>query len=314
MLVGGQTPDVNDFEDFVAFAGSFGASQGSPNYNPQADTNDDGTVDFADFVAYAGTFGKSAVAVAGKAATKPVILPPGANDNVSLSLNLGTDRILAGETVTVNVALDQATALQGFGFNFSYDTDKFEFVKAVPAEADLLKSSGAETPLFLSQDNGGEIAVANAVVNGSPVSGDGNVVSLTFRVLREFEDEAQFSIANGVVFDGAQLRNPAVSQGSLSVQSTPTEFALLQNFPNPFNPETTIKYNLAETANVHLRIYNVVGQVVRTLVAEQQSAGRYTVRWNGTDDRGLSVSSGIYFYQLSAAGQFNDVRKLMLLK
>jgi flagellar hook assembly protein FlgD len=65
---------------------------------------------------------------------------------------------------------------------------------------------------------------------------------------------------------------------------------------------------------VSLRIYNVVGQVVRTLVAEQQSAGRYTVRWNGTDDRGVSVSSGIYFYQITAGGDFGDVKKLMLLK
>ena len=87
----------------------------------------------------------------------------------------------------------------------------------------------------------------------------------------------------------------------------------MQNFPNPFNPETTIKYNVAEGGNVSLRIYNVVGQVVRTLVAEQQSAGRYTVRWSGNDDRGVSVSSGIYFYQITAEG-FADVKKLMLLK
>ena len=144
--------------------------------------------------------------------------------------------------------------------------------------------------------------------------GQGEVVSVTFRVLREFEDDSRFEIGNGIVFDSKSLSNPVVAQGSLSVQSTPTEFALLQNFPNPFNPETTIKYNLAEGANVQLRIYNVVGQVVRTLVAEQQGAGRYTVRWNGTDDRGVSVSSGIYFYQIAAGNQFRDVRKLMLLK
>jgi flagellar hook assembly protein FlgD len=102
--------------------------------------------------------------------------------------------------------------------------------------------------------------------------------------------------------------------GALSVESTPTEFALLQNFPNPFNPETTIKYNLAEASDVNLRIFNIVGQVVRTLVAERQSAGRYQVRWSGTDDRGASVSSGIYFYELSAGGKFQDVKRLMLLK
>ena len=101
----------------------------------------------------------------------------------------------------------------------------------------------------------------------------------------------------------------------LELQSTPREFALHQNFPNPFNPDTTIKYDLAESADVTLQIYNVLGQVIRTLVAsEAQNAGRYQIRWNGMDDRGVPVSSGIYFYQISADGKFSDVRKLMLLK
>ena len=102
--------------------------------------------------------------------------------------------------------------------------------------------------------------------------------------------------------------------GALNVETTPTEFALFQNFPNPFNPETTIKYNLAEGSDVHLQIYNILGQVVRTMVAERQSAGRYQVKWSGTDDRGMPVSSGIYFYQLATGGKFHDVKRLMLLK
>lgn len=312
------TPTVEDFGDFIAFAGAFNTTIGSAGYLANADTDDDGTVGFTDFLNFAGAFNQIAVTRNGLpiAATKRVVrtLQPGVNDNVELSLNLTSDKVLVGQTVTLNVTVDGAASLQGYGFDLSYDTDKFEFVEAVPAEGDLLKSGGAETPVFLThEDSPGELAVANAVVDGSPVAGAGDVVSLTFRVLTEFEDNARFEIANGVVFDGSQLANPVVALGSLNVESTPTEFALLQNFPNPFNPETTIKYNVAEGTNVSLRIYNVVGQVVRTLVAEQQNAGRYTVRWNGTDDRGVSVSSGIYFYQISA-GDFSDVKKLMLLK
>jgi hypothetical protein len=236
------------------------------------------------------------------------------SNNVELSLNLESNKVLVGQTVTLNVSVDNAASLQGFGFGLTYDTDKFEFVNATPAEEDLLKADGAETPVFLmNEDAPGELSIANAIVDGSPVTGTGDVVSLTFRVLTEFEDNARFEIAEGVVFDGSKLTNFVVALGNLNVESTPTEFALLQNFPNPFNPETTIKYNLADGKNVSLRIYNVVGQVVRTLVAEQQNAGRYTVRWNGTDDRGVSVSSGIYFYQI-AAGDYSDVKKLMLLK
>jgi hypothetical protein len=313
------TPNTVDFGDFIAFAGSFNLSAGEPGFVANADTDDSGTVDFNDFLGFAGSFNQAVATRNGipVASTKPLLrtLQPGVNDNVELSLNLTSDKVLAGQTVSVNVTVDNAASLKGFGFDLSYDTDKFEFVEAAPATEDLLKATGAETPVFLTHEaTPGELSIANAMVDGSPVSGNGDVVSLTFRVLTEFEDNARFEIANGVVFDGSQLSNPVVALGSLNVESTPTEFALLQNFPNPFNPETTIKYNVANGGNVSLRIYNVVGQVVRTLVAEQQNAGRYTVRWNGTDDRGVSVSSGIYFYQITAGSDFQDVKKLMLLK
>jgi hypothetical protein len=313
------TPTVVDFGDFISFAGSFNLAVGESGFVTNADTDDSGLVDFTDFLNFAVSFNQVAVSKNGApiASTKPLIrtLQPGINDNVELSLNLSSDEVLVGQTVSLNVLVDNAASLQGFGFGLTYDTDKFEFVDAVPAQDDLLASGGAETPVFLTHlDAPGELMVANAIVDGSPVTGNGVVVSLTFLVLTEFEDNARFEIATGVVFDGSQLSNPVVALGSLNVESTPTEFALLQNFPNPFNPETTIKYNVAQGGSVSLRIYNVVGQVVRTLVAEQQSAGRYTVRWNGTDDRGVSVSSGIYFYQITAGSEFQDVKKLMLLK
>ena len=313
ILINGGSPLTQDFEDFLAFANAFMKSAGEPGFLLQADTDDSGTVDFTDFLAFANAFLAEAVAPAG-AKVVPIQPLPGVNDNVELALSLSDSKVLAGQTVTVNVALANATALSGFGFEMLYDADKFEYVESAASEQDLLKSGGAETPLFLAHPvEAGQLVIANAVIDGAPVSGNGEVVSLTFKVLQEFEENARFEIADGIVFDHEQLPNPVVALGSLSVESTPTEFALLQNFPNPFNPETTIKYNLAEGTNVSLRIYNVVGQVVRTLVAEPQSAGRYTVRWNGTDDRGVSVSSGIYFYELRSRG-FQDVKKLMLLK
>jgi hypothetical protein len=316
-LEGANTPFRQDFEDFLDFAASFNRARGTELYNPQADLNDNGIVNFDDFLTFAVTFNRTAVTQGGQPipSTKPVIAPqtPGANENVELSLNLREDRILPGQNITLDVDLANAKALQGFGFSVNYDATKFEFIEAAPAEEDLLKSDGAETPLFLHQAEEGKVLVANAIVDGGTVSGEGSVVRLTFKVLGEFEDASRIDIADAVVFDGLRDSNPVVVLGSLEVQTTPTEFALLQNYPNPFNPETTIKYNLAEGASVNLRIYNIVGQVVKTLVAERQSAGRYQVRWDGTDDRGSAVSSGIYFYQV-AAGKFRDVKRLMLLK
>ena len=156
----------------------------------------------------------------------------------------------------------------------------------------------------------------NAIVNGGSVSGEGELVTFTFKVLREFEDNARFEIARGVVFDphAAVRTRWCHSLRAGCLRSTPTAFALHQNYPNPFNPQTSIPYDLAESGDVVLRVYNLLGQEVRTLVRDRQPAGRYNVPWSGTDDRGVSVSSGIYFYQVSVAGKFQGARRLMLLK
>ena len=302
-----------DFEDILAFGAAFGSQKGDANYNPQADVNDDGSVDFADLATAAATFGKTAVLPSG---SKLAVVPqrPGVNADTEMTLELTGEKVLVGETITLTVSMANAKALNGYGLELVYDAEKFEFVSAVPAENDLLKSDGGETPLFKNWPEEGRISVVNLITESGTVSGEGALVTFTFKVLREFQDNARFEIAQGVVFDGNQLQNPVVTLGALDVQSTPTEFALHQNYPNPFNPQTNIPYDLAEGGDVVLRIYNLLGQEVRTLVRERQAPGRYTVQWSGMDDRGVSVSSGIYFYQVSVAGKFQDAKRLMLLK
>ena len=301
-----------DFEDFVAFAAAFNSQKGDANYNPQADVDDDGTVDFSDYVTAAASFGRTAVVPAGKLAVVPQ--RPGVNADTEMTLELASEKVLVGETISLTVSMANAKALNGFGLELVYDADKFEFVSAVPAENDMLKAEGGETPLFKNWPEEGRVSVVNAIIESGSVSGEGALVTFTFKVLSEFQENARFEIARGVVFDADQLQNPVVTLGALDVQSTPTEFALHQNYPNPFNPQTNIPYDLAEGGDVVLRIYNLLGQEVRTLVRERQAPGRYTVQWSGMDDRGVSVSSGIYFYQVSVAGKFQDAKRLMLLK
>ncbi|MCD6335730.1 MAG: hypothetical protein J7M27_10435 [Candidatus Latescibacteria bacterium] len=96
--------------------------------------------------------------------------------------------------------------------------------------------------------------------------------------------------------------------------SIPQEYFLYQNFPNPFNPSTEIRYRLAETGEVRLAIYDLLGQVVRELVAERQPAGWYRVSWEGKDEAGRLVSSGGYLYTLEVEGEFLETRKMMLLR
>jgi hypothetical protein len=101
--------------------------------------------------------------------------------------------------------------------------------------------------------------------------------------------------------------------GPTAAGATPRSNQLMANYPNPFNPSTTIRYELAARTKVELKVYDVSGAVVRTLVNEVKSAGAYSLAWNGRDDHGQPVSSGVYFYRM-IAGDFSDVRKMTLLK
>ncbi|OQX82642.1 hypothetical protein B6D60_11855 [candidate division KSB1 bacterium 4484_87] len=94
----------------------------------------------------------------------------------------------------------------------------------------------------------------------------------------------------------------------------PEKYELKQNFPNPFNMETNISYNLPEKASVKLVIYNVNGEVVRVLENGSRSAGTHQVQWNGRDQNGRIVGTGVYLYQLDVAGKYKSTRKLLLLK
>ncbi|MCZ6819789.1 MAG: gliding motility-associated C-terminal domain-containing protein [Calditrichaeota bacterium] len=95
-----------------------------------------------------------------------------------------------------------------------------------------------------------------------------------------------------------------------SNEQQPLVFSLYQNYPNPFNPETVIEYQLLGYASsVRLRIYNVTGQEVRTLVNQEKQIGSYRVRWDGRDDGGKVVPAGVYFYRLEVSGAAGEGRK-----
>jgi len=93
----------------------------------------------------------------------------------------------------------------------------------------------------------------------------------------------------------------------------PAHFALYQNYPNPFNPNTSIRFDLPVFGKVSIKIFNIKGELVRTLIQEQMNAGSHTVQWDGKDHSGQNLSSGIYFYRLSAIS-FNATKKLLLIK
>lgn len=93
--------------------------------------------------------------------------------------------------------------------------------------------------------------------------------------------------------------------------TVPVQFILLQNYPNPFNPETVIRFDLSQAAPVVIKIYNMLGEPIRTLAKATYPAGTHRLLWNGKDEDGHLVASGVYFYQLEA-GEFSDVKKMIL--
>ena len=93
----------------------------------------------------------------------------------------------------------------------------------------------------------------------------------------------------------------------------PLTFELQQNYPNPFNPSTVISYQLPQNELVNLEIYNALGEKVRTLVNETQDTGKYDVIWDGKNNFGNQLSSGIYLYRLTA-GNYVKVMKMVLLR
>ena len=123
------------------------------------------------------------------------------------------------------------------------------------------------------------------------------------------EEEATYfqTVASNTVLDSLALWNITTTNSNIET------FQLHQNYPNPFNPATTISYDLPGSAVVILTIYNVLGEKVRTLICEKQTTGRKSIVWNGRDNNGKEVSSGVYFCRLEIGNNVQS-KKMIFMK
>jgi hypothetical protein len=152
-----------------------------------------------------------------------------------------------------------------------------------------------------------ETGALHVVMAGvTPLGSAGTVAELKLRMT---DATAQMSIDGEATLN----ENGAAALGSVQVRQVPTEFALRQNYPNPFNPTTQIAFSLPEDARVLLEVYDVAGRLVQTLMSRDQAAGVYRVQWDGRNQAGQPVASGIYLYRLQA-GSSMETRTMMLLK
>jgi hypothetical protein len=203
--------------------------------------------------------------------------------------------------------------------------------------ADRVQYFDAKLSSIDAEHNRVMIGLVNMVYEQKPalskavVGDDATVATLKFRIddlsLTEFEinpfvSENPSHELNLVYNDYSsgvpevKTISPEFEGGTISWRvgpAIPDKFALDQNVPNPFNPDTKISYALPEAGFVNVEIYNILGQKVKTLVNEYQDAGSYSVTWNGDDEYGSTVASGVYFYRFNS-GQYKDIKKMVLMK
>ena len=167
----------------------------------------------------------------------------------------------------------------------------------------------------LLDDGPGQWIEIRSYVNDPGLMGQGSTTRLTSYTMVDTATQPaklyEYRLAD-VSYDGIKQYH-GVTVTSTRSAVIPDEYILVQNFPNPFNPTTTIRYGLPESSDVSLMIYDVRGQVIQSPRSGLQSAGWYDVVWNGTTSEGKQISTGIYFARL-VAGDYSQVIKMLYLK
>ncbi len=247
---------------------------------------------------------------------------PSPADLITQGLDLKQSALGARLTVTqvksdsdvlrIQVGAEAARNIKGYGFVLTFDPEQFEYVRSEEADASMISTNGNAALMVHKNHEAGRVAVGAVQVDGSSASGNGQLAEVVFRKVGD-AGLSDFRLVEGIMVDLAGETTEVPASVLQNVSLGPTDYGLQQNVPNPFNPETTISYQLRESGRALLTVYSSLGQEIRTLVDEVQEVGAYTVRWDGRDSFGRQVASGVYFYKMRS-GTFSDQRRMMLLK
>ena len=199
------------------------------------------------------------------------------------------------EYKTVSVELKNINEVYSLEMILNYNSEFFRFT-------DYKTTDLTNDFVIAVNDVNGKILVA--MTSNKPIKNDGKIIKFIFRKSNDTNDEFYFS---EFMINEQRINN------KLQYTSHSLNYLLYQNYPNPFNPETEIKFSIPEASDVELTIYNLLGREVITLVKERKEKGFYTVKWDSRDSKGMSVSSGVYFYRLKA-GSFISTKKMILIK
>jgi hypothetical protein len=259
----------------------------------------DNFIGFEDLMIFAMNYGVVA----------PRIVPflPGTADE-ALALSLA-EVSREGDEVKVALRLSgNAGEVKGFSASVEFDAAQLEFVSAA-------LTSDMQSPLarvfFWAGCEDSAVKVDLAVLGTDvTIGGSGDAAVLTFRVL---SGDYALEFADATLRGADNEALAADLNGCVSHPEVPTAFRLVQNAPNPFNPRTTVAYDVPVSSEMSIRVYDVTGRLVTTLVDGVVEPGRHAVTWNGTNDAGEGVGTGVYFCVMDAT-DYHATRKMTLLR
>ena len=258
------------------------------------------------------TFLLTGTALAGEL-TEGLTIASGPNALAKLKLERVNDPGADKENLKVRVTLSQVRDIKGYGLLLEYDAAKYEFLESGELAENLLKSGSDRKPLFMTSNRTpGRLEIGAVKFDGKGAAGEGDLLDLVFKTSGT-PAASDFHVAESVLvgLDGTVEPLTYVEIGDL--RPLPDAYGLDRNAPNPFNPSTVIGYRLPEGDHVRLVVYNLLGQEVRVLVNEKLEAGFFTATWDGTDELGRRVASGVYLYRMQA-GAFSATQRMLLLK
>ena len=213
------------------------------------------------------------------------------------------------ETVITLTAANVSNTDLGVFWSNSSDADgeqvEYTLELCVAEFGDCLDSTMTGTNLFIPYEDLYAWIADSVNADGSPAL---TMLNITWNVWAS-DAWVDVSSANGPF----SLTVDAGWMLSTEEEMLPEVFALHNNYPNPFNPITNIRYDIPEVSDVRIDIYNINGQRVRTLVSREHQPGRYKIQWNATNEFGSPVASGMYIYKIHAK-DFVSVKKLLLMK
>jgi hypothetical protein len=219
-----------------------------------------------------------------------------------------------GSQVSVPIYIENAEDMEAIDIKIQYDSVILQAVSG-NLNASVLQNSFAYQ-INVSQPGIVTISLYSISV---PYSGNGNIFNLVFQVSGEVGQVSDLAFIELNINEADYLAN--TTNGGITVLASNTgeqvlilqKSALLGNYPNPFNPETAIHFYLEKTSKVTLSIFNVKGQLIRTILQNELETGYHSINWNGKDGKQKELPSGIYFYQIKTEN-FSEIKKALLIK